>query len=66
MRQVIGAVEAGGDNVVVVILQGVVVVVVVARLLVEVGPARGGVELIATPVFSTLRLQKKKLFVFRT
>ena len=47
--------QVGGDDVVggvIVVLHGGVVVVgceVVARLLVEVGPARGGVELLATP-----------------
>ena len=48
-------VKVGGDNVVggvIVVLHGGVVVVgceVVARLLVEVGPAGGGVELLSTP-----------------
>ena len=55
LGQVIRAAEAGGDNVVggvIVVLHGGVVVVgceVVACLLVEVGPAGGGVELLPTP-----------------
>ena len=54
LGQVIRAAEAGGDNVVggvIVVLHGGVVVgcEVVARLLVEVGPAGGGVELLSTP-----------------
>ena len=52
-------VKAGGDNVVggvIVVLHGGVVVgcEVVARLLVEVGPAGGGVELLPTPGHQTV------------